>query len=545
MSVNAFLPRRTGLAVRCGLAFLAISLAVAQTSDGQLFSRNRINSDFIPASGFAGAAVFPKQLAENPKFDLFPREIVTAWGKKQFGFDPMLIRQITFIVRQLDGLNRPPKWAAVLHFQEIQGLAGTWVDQLDEKQVGGKSVFSGTANGLPSFLIYDEATMFMGDEPYFVEMLVAENSGKLVELFEEAGVKGQLVAFVDVESVRSILNEAMMELPGVLPPAITKLKKIPNLIDAIEIGVHVDGRVGTELILHAADDDSAKEVHKIIAEALEFGGEMGIGMLAAQMDFSDPVQVAIVEYAQRVKGEYENKLTPSVNGSELEIKLDEEATVLPVLIGMLLPAFQQTRVAAHRAQSMNNSRQMVLATLNYESAYGKFPAQGSYDEDGKPLLSWRVHVLPFIDQQELYEQFRLDEPWDSPHNKKLIKQMPAVYQSPTLGDLGGKTVYLGVAGEGMAFDEEGKGIAEFTDGTSNTILTVEVNPEQAVVWTKPDDWSPNADRPKQGLGGVQPGGFIVSFADGSAHFVSNDVDPETWRAMLTIGGGEVARLPGR
>ena len=86
--------------------------------------------------------------------------------------------------------------------------------------------------------------------------------------------------------------------------------------------------------------------------------------------------------------------------------------------------------AARRAQSMNNLKQFALAMHNYHDTNGKFPAASSFDKDGKPLLSWRVHVLPYLEQAELYKQFHLDEPWDSEHNKKLIEKMPNVLASP-------------------------------------------------------------------------------------------------------------------
>lgn len=516
-------------------------LTLQQTALAQLLGSgsDRANIEFIPRSAFAGAVVFPKKISKDPKFDLFPREIVTAWGVKELGFDPMLIKQITFLVKQMDGLDRPPQWAAVLHFEEMQGLAGSLIDRLEEKKVGGKAMFSGTAMGMPSFLIYDEATMFVGDEDFFDDMVAADKSGLLVDLIKGASVKGEIRAFGQFESVRPVLNQVMAGIPAFLPPAITKLKQMPDLIDAIEIGVQVDGRVKTTVVLHTTDEDTAQDVSKILTEAMEFGSEMMLGMMAAQMDFNDPVQEALVEYAQRVSTDFQEKLAPGVNGNELTIKLDEEATILPIAIGMLLPAVQQTRAAARRTQSMNNTRQMTLAALNYESAYKHFPTQASYDKNGKPLLSWRVHVLPFMEQQELYDQFHLDEPWDSPHNKKLIKKMPQAYASPSVGDLGGKTVYLGIAGEGMMFGKDKIGFGQIFDGSSNTVLMVEANPSHAVEWTRPVDYQVDTNNPLDGLGGVQPGGFIATFADGSAHFIRPDIDPRTWLNLLTIGDGNV------
>lgn len=508
----------------------------------QLFGNgnDRTNVEFIPRNAFAGAVAFPQKIATDPKFDLFPREIVTAWGVKELGFDPMLIKQATFVVKDMKNLEQPPQWAAVLHFEKMQGLSGNLIDQLQPKKVGGKAMFSGAQMGMPSFLIYDEATLFVGDEEFFADMVAADKSGPLVDLIRGASVKGEFRAFGQFESVRPVLNQLMASIPAMLPPPITKLRQIPELIDAVEIGVELDGSVTTTLVLHAADEKTAENAGTILTQAMEFGSEMALGMMAAQMDFNDPVQEALVEYMQRVSEDFQTKMAPGVNGKQLTINLDEQATIIPVAIGMLLPAVQQTRAAARRAQSMNNVRQMTLAAHNYESAYGHFPEQASYDKNGKPLLSWRVHILPFIEQKELYDQFHLDEPWDSPHNKKLVEKMPQVFASPSVGDLAGKTTYLGVAGEGMMFGKHKVGFGQITDGSSNTVMMVEADPSQAVEWSKPVDYQVDPKRPLQGLGGVQPGGFIVTMGDGSSQFISSNIDPETWYKMLTIAGGEIA-----
>ena len=172
------------------LAIVALVLKTASICNGQsqltdlLGIAQKPSTEFVPESAFAGAAVFPKRLAEDPKFDLFPREIVTAWGKQELGFDPMLIKQATFVVKNSEDMHRPWQWAGVLHFEEMQGLAGGVIDKLEKKKVGGKVMFSGTSQGLPSFLVYDEATMFVGDEAMFEEMVASKLKGKLVDLMK-------------------------------------------------------------------------------------------------------------------------------------------------------------------------------------------------------------------------------------------------------------------------------------------------------------------------------------------------------------------------
>ncbi len=185
----------------------------------------------------------------------------------------------------------------------------------------------------------------------------------------------------------------------------------------------------------------------------------------------------------------------------------------PVIAGLygslLTPAVFASRSAAHRAQCVNNLKQIGLAHHNYISANNTFPMAAIADKDGKPLLSWRVAILPYIEQQELYNKFKLDEPWDSPNNKPLIKEMPATYLCPDRKNPeAGTTTYRMFVGAG-ALSEEGQatGLANITDGTSNTILVVES--KDAVPWTKPDDlkFDPEAKPSLFGAGSPHPAGF--------------------------------------
>lgn len=220
----------------------------------------------------------------------------------------------------------------------------------------------------------------------------------------------------------------------------------------------------------------------------------------------------------------------------------------PVAVALLLPAVQSARGAARRAQGMNNLKQIALAMHNYHDTFKTMPAAYSADEDGKQLLSWRVHILPFIEGQRLYEQFHFDEPWDSEHNKTLIAQMPEVYRAPGSDAEPGKTNYLGVRGKDMIFIDpkrterggkwpQGTRFADIIDGTSNTIMVVEASDEEAVIWTKPEDYEPDEENPMRGLVGVRPGGFLAALCDGSVRFIRETIDLETLRRLFTRNDG--------
>jgi prepilin-type processing-associated H-X9-DG protein len=212
-----------------------------------------------------------------------------------------------------------------------------------------------------------------------------------------------------------------------------------------------------------------------------------------------------------------------------------------VLVGLLLPAVQAAREAARRAQCVNNLKQVGLAMHNYASVHGAFPAPAITDKQGKALLSWRVAILPYLDQKGLYNKFKFDEPWDSPHNKPLLMEMPSTFLCPSRATVEPfTTTYQVFTGRGALF-EEGKGtkVADVTDGTTNTIMAVEA--DRAVSWTKPDElpFDPAAPPSFFGAGSKHPGGFNVLFADGSVRFIKIAISALTFRALITRAGGEV------
>ena len=219
-----------------------------------------------------------------------------------------------------------------------------------------------------------------------------------------------------------------------------------------------------------------------------------------------------------------------------------------MLIALLLPAVQAVREAARRAQCVNNLKQIALAMHNYESTYGCFPPAAIYDADGKPLLSWRVMLLPFLEQAPLYSSFHLDEPWDSPNNKPLSETVLNVFKCPSNPEPGPLTTYQVIVDPRSMFTGRPSGVSirEITDGTSNTFLVVEA--AQSVPWSKPEDINLSSlEDPSQGAGSKHPGGFNASMADGSVRFIrssaSNPLSDQVMRGLVTKSGGEVINIP--
>jgi Protein of unknown function (DUF1559) len=203
--------------------------------------------------------------------------------------------------------------------------------------------------------------------------------------------------------------------------------------------------------------------------------------------------------------------------------------------------------AADTEQAIDHLRQLGMAWHNYHDTYMTFPPSNpdSLSTSKKSGLSWRVHVLPFIDQAVLYNQFHMNERWDSPHNKALIAKIPAVYR-PADAKLAaqGKTRIVAPIGDKLITTKCGRpaNIADITDGVSNTILLVEADNQHAVVWTKPDDLEVDLAKPLAGLAIRPPGGFLVLMADGSVQFLRASIKPTTLAALFTRAGGEVVAL---
>ena len=329
------------------------------------------------------------------------------------------------------------------------------------------------------------------------------------------------------------------------------------MIRAAELTFNLNGKRPTSLVVHANDEASAQQLEALL-------GYRPFATARSKFELNspnrppgaDPVDQAVAKYMERVSGLWMTPFTPTRKTDSLTLFRTDTSdpnqqqmtnvAVVGILVALLLPAVQAAREAARRGQTANasentnnNMKQLMLALLNLESANGSYPAHAKYSEDGKPLLSWRVLILPYLEEQELYDQFKLDEPWDSPHNLALLPRMPKVYECDSAPLEPGKTVYLGVAGEPCIFNgtADGMKLSEISDGTSNTIALVEANPERAVEWTRPDDWQYDASNPSAGLGGLRLGGWNAAFADGSVRLINN-VDPQTLGALFTSAGGE-------
>jgi len=202
------------------------------------------------------------------------------------------------------------------------------------------------------------------------------------------------------------------------------------------------------------------------------------------------------------------------------------------------PAATVRAVPRQRQPSFNRLKMLAIAVHNYHEANRSLPPAAIRDKNGKPLLSWRVALLPYLEQDHLYKEFHLDEPWDSERNKKLLDKMPDVFAGAADPPKGSNASVFAVVGDKTCFPPKGTvGFRNVTDGTSNTIMFLEA--KRDIPWTKPEEIEVDQrGHPKGKLGGWHEGGFTGVLMDGSARFWTDDEAKPILPALVTIAGGE-------
>lgn len=527
---------------------------------------------YVVPTAIVVAIARPAQLLNSSAAQMFPVEVLQAASVKEIGLNPLTAEEVVFSAGM--PMGGPPSFTLLTTFSEDASLKPSQLTRHTETaELAGKEYMkNATADpSAPSFfqptakqlLIAPDATLSHMVKVNEIAEKVANEGGQarqnrtlpLTDAAKASYAGDDLLLMVDAATLRPFIGMGLQQVD--IPPEFASLREIPNLVKLISLRLNLSRPGNTELLLTANDkEDAAKivDVYNDVRKGLsDQVAEQARQLLASQ----DPVEQAAGRYSQRMQKLWDSQFRLTVEGEQVilfraDFSKGQQSemvyvAVAGVLVALLLPAVQAAREAARRNQSMNNMKQLMLSLLNYESANRTYPAYANFDAEGKPLLSWRVHILPYLEQQALYQQFHLDEPWDSDHNKKLIAKMPPVFLDPSskLAATEGKSSYLGVKGEGYLFDgsEKGKSMRELTDGTSNSIALVSVDDDNAAIWTKPGDWEPDAEDIMKAFDGPRPGIFLAGFCDGSVKAISTAIDPTMLKALLTINGGEVVNNP--
>jgi hypothetical protein len=346
---------------------------------------------------------------------------------------------------------------------------------------------------------------------------------ELATAFETAGDSAIQVLLLPPKYFRRVIEETMPQLPKEIGGG--PINVLTKGLSWAALGINFTPQITARLVIQSPDASSAAALSSLLADVLKRVAELPV------------IKEPLPTFADAIP-----YLTPKVEGNKLVLNIDEHNAELSNLLGKVQTVLlSEARNNASRMQSINNMKQLGLAMHNYHDAHRHFPAAASYSPDGKPLLSWRVAILPMIEYGNLYDQFHFDEPWDSEHNKKLIDKMPIEYRSPRSKLKDYRSNYVVPVGPGTVFEgREGMSFKKITDGTSHTILAVEVDDAHAVIWTKPDDLPYDPKEPSKGLGGLYKNVFVALFCDGAVRVIELPCPDNSLCSAFSAAAGDPA-----
>ena len=423
------------------------------------------------------------------------------------------VQAVTFVAQLPDFPGKPPRPQEEFSWPFLVATLGPGTDATRTAPLLNESKAF-----LPQKWSVIQGQLVLGDEKTLrrLEGLIAEEIPELTQAEEVIGNGLAQLILVIPEGHRPFIEEMNPRLPNEFGGG--SIKVLTRGIKWAAVAFDAKPALTLRVTVQASGKETAGRLKKVWSRVLSVA-------LA---------QPLVKESAPNLAEQMGN-LVPEIEGDRLQLRLKLDALLAQVEL------FEKLRLASQHAISQNNLKQLLLAFLNYNGSYGIFPAAAITSKDGKKLLSWRVAILPYIEQQHLYKEFHLDEPWDSEHNKKLIPRMPATFASPGNRKLTaeGKTPYVVPVGkETMFSDLKGKRMRiGDTDGLSTTIMLVETQDANAVIWTKPMDLDYDPKNPLNGLGGNYPDGFLVGFADGTVNVLSKKIKLDSLRAMFTPHGG--------
>ena len=472
--------------------------------------------------------------------------------EKRFVPDPTTVETVTGFVMFPKNPGSPPEFAFLISLKKPVEEKALFLSAMPESETIKKDGINMVVKDDIGLILMNQGKLIAVGAPSLLPTL-----GK-----NTAPAKGDFARFLKGNAA-GLINAAInfepipKEVFAIAPPPFNSLVNGMQYMEA-GIGVEKNLRLSTTITYEKEDQakaalETVKEFAKMgLAEMVEPRKEVEKRVFPKDQVGANPL-TDLPEFLAALAGlailnEAENLLkNPPITLAGTSLKADYTApqissnALIPttaIAIGMLLPAVQKVREAAQRTSSINNLKQIALAMHNYNSTYGAFPAAAICDKKtGKPLLSWRVAILQYIEEEALYKQFKMDEPWDSEHNLKLAKNMPKIYFHPKANKPGDdKTHYRLFYGKGATFElNKSTQLTNIPDGTSNTLMVVEA--EEPVVWTNPNDlaFDPTKALPK--MLSID-GKFSAAYGDGSVRTLKMPIDQEILKLLLQKNDGK-------
>ncbi len=535
----------------------ADSATQAETLSGTWAENAPFALTYAPDDAIGVFGIRPKALLSQPALKPLVQLILqNEQMAKPFGVPIDQFEQVVYSLGTGD--NSPPQPMLIAAMIRISGkfdLETLKEELAPESTTGfyGGQLYLKNANGVgPAFWLADERTLIFSDsEAGLKKAIDARNLSvgreKRIPVWESAA-KQSVAGYFNVAQLRKLMEggpegfvrdsltpQEAFQKHMALSPFFGPLVNVDTVVGGVDFGREID----LKLTAYSKDAETAMKVQETLNAMLVLGRNMieqnqqMIGQLPQE---EQKIVGSMMSISQEVLKTL--KISRETTNVVAQAKLPENSVNLITLA--LFPAVTNAREAAQRAQSMNNLKQIGLAMHNYHDTHNQFPAPVMMGPDGKTPHSWRVAILPFIDQAELYNQYKFDEPWDSEHNKKLAEQIPPVYRHPMDKQDSKSASYFALVGANtlMGDNKRGTRMADIVDGTSNTLLIVEA--KRDIPWSKPEDIAYSEDRAKAPpeLGGWFKQGFLTVMGDGAARMISKAVAKNTLQNLIERNDGQ-------
>jgi hypothetical protein len=514
--------------------------------EGSLQSKDRqpLTGEFLPANAVAAAAVRVPDLLRLMPGDEGRASIDDLPQLKRLGISIKDLDEFKIGVLDLNqGPGEPVVQICVRSLKPFEWLKALHKAQPSSRETefaGVKYLVTTPRGGRERQLSY-----FMPDE----RTLVGAPDARIRELIQKGGKdvrptwaenwdnvsNNPLVGMINAEVLRKFLDADRGARQDVLMMALAPLWQDTQVFVA---GVSLDKTLTVQAVAETPSNEAGMKVARNLRAVATLGENflVGFAKLAEQMQRPPAERAAVAQILAIVK-ELVGRLEIKEQGNLVELRTQSEKFGPKTVATLVLPVLLKMREEAERAVSTNNLKRIALAMHNYESSYGRFPAAVIMGPDGKTPHSWRVEILPYLEQNQLFHAYKMNEPWDSPNNKKVLEKMPDVFNA-TPNQPSTMSSYYVLTGKETAFPgEKGLRFTHITDGTSNTLLAVEAKCD--IPWTKPEDLAYDAKKPLPKFGGYFQDGFNAALCDGSVRFLKNTVAERVMRALITASGGEV------
>ncbi len=384
------------------------------TVAAQATTATKPKASVMTSQSVAVLRLSPRRVLTSPAAELWPIEVATAAGLEHVGLDPVDIEQIEIVIEP--PLGTQLYYAAIVRFAsafELDQIRPELLEDFEEAPMpGGREGYKHSDPNGPLLMMANQQTLIMASEGMMKKL--ARRKGKAAEgdfadWLANKGDDHDFHVAVHFEPLLPLVKMGLAAAGDEIPPELRPLLKGLDAIRFIEAWYSLSGKVDMGLAVESPDGAAADILSDVLDRIRELQRSQ-IKKAVAELDPNNPVEAAWIKYTERVDPYYGNMFFPHREGTRFSYTLPEDegdaqtqvlvqTAVIGILVALLLPAVQAAREAARRNVSVNQMKQLIFAFHNHHAVHSSFPSQAITSADGKPLLSWRVAILPFLEEQ--------------------------------------------------------------------------------------------------------------------------------------------------